>query len=58
MNNNDYEEKIFIDAIVDAMLDSWIKDNTPICVKQQVKEKLQKKLSTLYFNNQEKKKEC
>lgn len=50
MNNNDYEEKIFIDA----MIDSWIKDDAPILVKQKVKEKLQKKLSTLYFNNQEK----
>lgn len=42
-------------VITDAMLDSWIKDDTPILVKQNVKEKLQKKLSTLYFNNQEKK---
>ena len=54
MNNNDCEEKLFINAIIDAMLDSWIKDGTPICVKQKVKEKLQKKLSTLCFNSQEK----
>lgn len=37
----------FEEAIIDAMIESWIKDDVPILVKQKVKEKLKKQLSIL-----------